>query len=181
MSSVIVAMPRIEDARKIGETLKSRGMQSIEICTTGDGVLSKVHQLDSGVVICARSLKDMYCNQILDNLPDYFEMLLITSKEGLEQCPPDVVTITMPFRVADLINSVEMIMMQLERRIRKERKKPKKRSREEQECIDEAKRILMERNNMTEAEAFRYIQKCSMDSCTNMVETAQMILMLQMN
>ena len=171
MSSVIVAMPRIEDARKIGETLKSRGMQSIEICTTGDGVLSKVHQLDSGVVICARSLKDMYCNQILDNLPDYFEILLITSKEGLEQCPPDVVTITMPFRVA----------MQLERRIRKERKKPKKRSREEQECIDEAKRILMERNNMTEAEAFRYIQKCSMDSCTNMVETAQMILMLQMN
>ena len=31
---------------------------------------------------------------------------------------------------------------------------------------------------MDEAEAYRYIQKSSMDSGTNMVETAQMILML---
>ena len=38
--------------------------------------------------------------------------------------------------------------------------------------------VLMERNHMTEEEAFRYIQKSSMDSGTNMVETAQMILML---
>jgi len=38
--------------------------------------------------------------------------------------------------------------------------------------------LLMERNHMTEQEAFRYIQKSSMDSGTNMVETAQMILLL---
>ena len=31
---------------------------------------------------------------------------------------------------------------------------------------------------MTEEEAYRHIQKCSMDSGTNMVETAQMLLML---
>ena len=36
----------------------------------------------------------------------------------------------------------------------------------------------MERNHLSEEEAFRYIQKSSMDSGTNMVETAQMILML---
>ena len=36
----------------------------------------------------------------------------------------------------------------------------------------------MERNNLTEEEAHRYIQKCSMDNATNMVETAQMILTL---
>jgi len=36
----------------------------------------------------------------------------------------------------------------------------------------------MERNNMSEEDAHHYIQKCSMDSATNMVETAQMILSL---
>lgn len=36
----------------------------------------------------------------------------------------------------------------------------------------------MERNHLSEEEAHRYIQKSSMDSGTNMVETAQMILML---
>ncbi len=181
MGSIIVAMPKIEDARKINEILKSRGMQMIEICTTGDSVLSKVHQLDSGVVICTRNLKDMYCNQIAENLPDYFEMLLLTSKEGIMDCPPNVVTVTMPFRVSDLVSSVEMLLMQIERRIRKDKTKVKKRSKEEQETINQAKAVLMERNNMTEQEAFRYIQKCSMDSGTNMVETAQMILILQVD
>ena len=46
-------------------------------------------------------------------------------------------------------------------------------------CIrDRAKTLLMERNNMTESEAHRYIQKCSMDSGTNLVETAQMVISL---
>jgi len=31
---------------------------------------------------------------------------------------------------------------------------------------------------MTESEAHRYMQKCSMDSGTNLVETAQMVLTL---
>ena len=34
----------------------------------------------------------------------------------------------------------------------------------------------MGRNHMTEEEAHRYLQKCSMDSGTNMVETAMMVL-----
>ena len=42
--------------------------------------------------------------------------------------------------------------------------------------IKEAKCLLMERNHMSEEEAYRYIQKCSMDSSTSMVETAKMVL-----
>ena len=38
--------------------------------------------------------------------------------------------------------------------------------------------MVADRDHMTEQEAFRYIQKSSMDSGTNMVETAQMILLL---
>lgn len=181
MGSIIVAMPKMETAKKISEMLKSRGMQAIEICTTGSGILSRVHQLDSGIVICARKFTDMYCREIADSLPEYFEMLILTSKEGLALCPPDIVTITMPVHSSDLLSTIEMMLMQLERKIRKARKKPGMRSSEEQACIDKAKKLLMERNNMTEPEAFRYIQKCSMDSSTNIVETAQMILLLQID
>lgn len=56
--------------------------------------------------------------------------------------------------------------------------KPLERSREEQELIKQAKELLMDRNHMTETDAHRYLQKCSMDSGTNMVETAQMIMSL---
>ena len=179
MGSIIVAMPRLEDAEKISTMLKSRGISKIDICTTGASVLSRVHELDSGIIICARSLKDMYCKEIAENLPEYFEMLLLTSKDVLEHCPENVTIIEIPFRIAELLQTIELISMNLERRIKRNRSKSKKRSREEQVYIDQAKKLLMEKNQMTEQEAFRYIQKSSMDSCTNMVETAQMILLLQ--
>ena len=47
--------------------------------------------------------------------------------------------------------------------------------------IDAAKKLLMDRNSMTEEEAHRYMQKCSMDSGTNLVETAEMVFALMMN
>ena len=62
------------------------------------------------------------------------------------------------------------------RRRRRAKTKPKVRRPEEEKQIREAKEVLMARNNMTEQEAYRYLQKCSMDSSTNMVETAQMVL-----
>ena len=44
------------------------------------------------------------------------------------------------------------------------------------ELIERAKALLMEKKSMTEIQAHKYLQKCSMDSGTNMVETAHMIL-----
>jgi response regulator NasT len=54
----------------------------------------------------------------------------------------------------------------------------RKRSTEEKAVIDQAKALLMERNHMSESEAHRYLQKNSMESGTNMLETAQMVLMI---
>lgn len=84
----------------------------------------------------------------------------------------------MPMKASVLIDTVNDMLYHLERRIKKEKKKPKPRSEKEQNYISNAKRLLMEKNQMTEEEAYRHIQKCSMDSGTNMVETAQMLLML---
>ena len=84
--------------------------------------------------------------------------------------------VTMPLSVYELVNTLEMMLQSAARRRKKERAKPKVRSAEEQHIIDRAKSLLIERNHMTEAH--RYMQKCSMDSGTNLVETAQMVLTL---
>ena len=80
----------------------------------------------------------------------------------------------MPIKVNDLCSTIEMMLQAQVRRRRKLRSQPRRRSPQEQKIIDDAKAILMERNNMSEPEAFRYIQKCSMDSGNTMVESAQM-------
>ena len=49
---------------------------------------------------------------------------------------------------------------------------------EERKLIQDAKTLLMDRNHMTEEEAHRYIQKCSMDSGNSLVETARMVFSL---
>lgn len=56
--------------------------------------------------------------------------------------------------------------------------RPQKRREEDQKAIDTAKAILMERNRMTEPEAHKYLQKCSMDSQVSLIEAAQMVISL---
>ena len=72
-----------------------------------------------------------------------------------------------------------MMAEAIEKRRRQRRSAPAKRSPEEQAAILEAKRILMERDHMSEKEAYRYIQKYSMDSGNDMTETARMIISIK--
>ena len=179
MGSIIIALPRLEDAKRISDILKRRGLEPTAVCTSASNVLSQIHQLDSGIVICSSRFPDMYYTQLAEYLPEYFEMLLLASPATIENCPSGIMNLTMPFRPTDLLSTVEMMLQQLARRIKKQKAGPKKRTEQEQNYINNAKWVLMERNNMTEQEAFRYIQKCSMDSGTNMVESAQMILLMK--
>ena len=57
-----------------------------------------------------------------------------------------------------------------------QRKKLRERTPEQKALIEEAKSIIMQNNGMTEAEAHSYLQKYSMDSGMNMVNTAKLIL-----
>ena len=89
-----------------------------------------------------------------------------------------IVYLPMPLKVHDLLCTMEMMVQARRRLRRRERSQPRQRSSKEQAQIDQAKALLMERNGMTEAEAHRYIQKCSMDNGTSLTETAQMIISL---
>ena len=126
-SSIVIALPKIEDAKKIRTILNRHGLTVASVCSSVSNALANITELDSGVLICGYKLTDAYYKDALDDLPQYFEMLLLASQRIIDEAP----------------NSVSTVQMQ-----------------------------------MTEDEAYRHIQKCSMDSGTNMVETAQMLLML---
>ena len=53
MSSIIIVLPKLEDAKQIKDILARRGLTAAALCTTASMALSQVHQLDSGVVICS--------------------------------------------------------------------------------------------------------------------------------
>ena len=124
-------------------------------------------------------MQDMQYTELRELLPEQFEMLLTAAPDKwMDDMPPGVVGLPSPIKVHDLVNTLEMMIQTLERRRRKRRKSARKRSAEEKAVIDQAKALLMERNHMSESEAHRYLQKSSMESGTNMLEAAQMVLMI---
>lgn len=178
MSSIVIALPKIEDARKIRTILSNHGFSVAAVCSTASRALSEASQLEYGILVCGYHLSDMYYYDIVQCLPKNFELLLLASERIVMNAPSSVLSVKMPMKVSDLVNTVNMVLIQQERHRKKDRKKPKPRSWKEQNYISNAKMLLMQRNHLSEEEAYRYIQKCSMDSGTNMVETAQMLLML---
>ncbi len=179
MGCIIIAMPKSEDSNRIAEMLTSNGvMLDIEICNTASEVLRLSNDREFGVVICTKKLKDMGYFELSQYLPSFFGMIVMTKDETLETFSGKTVKLLMPFKPRELLATVEMMTSTFVRTIRKKKNVPIKRSNPQKEIVDKAKRLLMDRNAMTEPEAFRYIQKSSMDSGRSMVESAQMILML---
>lgn len=178
MTGVIVVLPKIEDARNMKNLLVRNGIDVLGVCTTGAQTIALADGLGDGIVLCGYKLADMLYSQLREDLPPGFEMLLMASSQviGSGIATGDMMCLVMPLKVHDLINTVDMMIQGIERRKRKLREAPRERSQGDRQLIEEAKTVLMNRNHMSEEEAHRYIQKCSMDSGTNMVETAQMVL-----
>ncbi len=177
MSSIIVVFPKIENAKSIRNLLVRYGYTVTAVCSTGAQALNAVDGAVNGIVICGYRFPDMMYHQLKENLPPKFEMLLLGSPAVISQCRgDDVLCVSMPLKAQDLIDTINMIERNFTRRKKRERENPKVRDSKEQATILEAKRLLMERNHMSEEEAHRYIQKTSMNNGTNMVETAEMVI-----
>lgn len=179
MLSIIIAFPKIEDANNIKMLLIRNGYEVNATCTTGAQAIGIANELDEGIVISGYRLPDMLYRELNGYLPKGFEMLLLASAQRLlESSEGNIVSLSMPIKGHDLINTLQMMTYNYMRKKKKERNKPRERSQEERDVIQRAKLLLMDRNNMSEEEAHRYIQKTSMDSGTNLVEMAEMILSL---
>ena len=177
MVGLIVVFPNKDNATNIRNLLMRGGMTVTGVCTTGAQAIQYADTLDEGIVVCGYKMKDMMYTELREYLPDTFEMLLIASKDKWSNGEANgVMGLSMPIKVYDLMNTMDMMLTTMARRRKKKKQELKNRNPEQQALIKKAKLLLMERNNMSEAEAHRYLQKSSMDSGTNMVETAEMVL-----
>ena len=179
MNNIIVAFPKEELARNIKKILAQSGYSVIAVCTTGASALEHVNGMDSGILVCGYGVVDMMYLEIYEYLPKGFQMLLIASLENVSERGMDnLVTLATPLKVHELLQTIEMMDYTVTRYKKKQRQRPKIRSDEEQQTINRAKALLMDRNDMTEDEAHKYIQRRSMENGTGLVEISHMILSL---
>lgn len=177
--NIIVAFPKIENAKSVRSILLKSGYTVDAVCCSGAQVLRAANDLDSGIVICTYRLPDMVYSELYEYLTPRYDMLLIGSNRQIqERETEDIVGLSTPLKVHELLQTVAMMAEVSARKKKKRKQKPKSRSEEEKRIIDQAKMLLMERNHLSEKEAHRYLQKHSMDNGTSLVETAQMIVSL---
>lgn len=177
--NVIIVFPKIENGQNIKRILLQNGYEVNAVCTTGAQVLQQANNLSAGIVVCGYKFVDMMYEELYEYLPPQFEMLLVASAGVCDsRARQDILCLRMPLQVHELIQTMNMMSGTVIRRKKKLRQMPKERTKEEKLLLSDAKELLMVRNNMTEEEAHRYLQKRSMENGTGLVETAQMILSL---
>ena len=182
MGSIIIGLPRQETAKKIKEILQRHCFREVFVVSTAAAALQEIGRLSHGIVISGTKFPDMDYTDFLECLPRYFDLLLLDTTQNVShRRQPGLVAVTMPIKAYEFVDTVNMMIQNLDRQVVKRKDRKPKRTEKEENYIRNAKAVLIERNHMTEEEAFRYIQKSSMDTGRNMVETAQMILTLIYN
>ena len=179
MAGIIVVFPNRDNADHIRNLLVRGGLTVTVVYTAGAQAVNHADAFDEGIVLCGYKLKDMMYTELRECLPHDFEMLLIASQEKWSSAEEKGVSVlSMPLKAYELIHTVQMMAedMECRRKRRKEEKVRRGRTPAHQEMIWRAKELLMKKKQMTEEEAHRYLQKCSMDSGRDMTETAEMVL-----
>lgn len=177
MTNIIVAFAKPEEGKSVKNVLVKNGFSVAAVCTSGAQALSYADEFNDGIIITGYRQADMICVDLAQNLPNGFELVVMASQRLLSDITgTGIIGLAMPLKVHELVETIGMMSQNQTRRRKKLREKPKVRNEEDKAIIMKAKALLMERNNMTEDEAHKYLQKHSMDNGTNLVEMAQMVL-----
>lgn len=173
MEKVVVAFENAANCRRICDMLESGGVaRTIPVHSAGE-VRRIIARSDIGVVVCGYKFKDGPAARLYDELPPTCSLLVVAQQNQLDYLQDEIFRLPAPISKASLCASVRMLF-QMNRRLSLYLKP--RRNQEEEALIREAKALLMERNQMTEEQAHRWIQKQSMDTGAKLVQTARVIL-----
>ena len=111
MVAILVAMPKHDDSGRIANIIKGSDIwEDVFICDTGSEVLRRIEDMDISLVVCTRRFRDMGYEELYEYIPPGMNMLLLTKDVRMDFFSSNIVVLQMPFKTADLVNSIRMLM-----------------------------------------------------------------------
>ncbi|MDO4619151.1 MAG: response regulator [Lachnospiraceae bacterium] len=154
--------------------LQKNGIEVRISCRSGQEALRAVNRMDGGVVICSARLTDMTADELADTLGTDALFLVLARPSELDYCENEnLFRVPLPVHSGELIGGVRILLQLDEHSVAA---RLPKRTDEDKAVITQAKEVLMDKNEMTEEQAYRFIQKRSMETSTPMPDVAKMIL-----
>ena len=177
--TIIIALSNIETAKKIKSLLVQEGYQVVALCTSGNELIRMVMQYSPDLVLVGYKFKDMSLLDIYATLVDTTSFLAIVNEPYKSYIEEDTDIYCIGTKISNVLltNAIDLIF-QGKKRIKKLTKQVEKLENtiEDRKLIEKAKGKLMATSGLTENEAFRYMQKISMDSGKKMKDIASLIL-----
>ena len=84
--NVIVLFPKQEVARSIRNLLVRSGFEVTAVCATGAQVVQRMEGVEEGLVVCGYKCSDMIYSELREYLSEEVKMLLIASRQYLDDC-----------------------------------------------------------------------------------------------
>lgn len=185
MTRILIAEDEGTARMDLRETLQNRGYQVVGVVEDGRQAVELARELRPDLVLmdimmpeldgisAARVLFEERVAAVL-LLSAYSDRDLVDGAKGAGV----VGFVTKPFNEPQLVTAVEVALARYrEWQALEKELDDTKASLETRRLVDRAKGVLMDRHNLKEDEAFRRIQKLSMDSRKSMREVAEAILL----
>ncbi|MDD5017033.1 MAG: ANTAR domain-containing protein [Eubacteriales bacterium] len=183
---ITVAVHNMQAAEKIKYALQRSGYSVTDICTSGNEALRRIRSGVPDILLINFDMPDTTGLEVAtivgdENLCSVILFITSTQKDFCIDLVEDydITLFVKPINRIALLSTIEAVL-QNRRRISKLEKELSqlKQGLADRKAIERAKGILMKRKSISEAEAYRRIQKMSMDSRVAMRDIAEKIIEL---
>lgn len=183
---ITVAVPKEQTAEKIKYALQHNGYSVADVCISANEMLRKVRFNPPDILLINFDMPDMTGLEAARIVGDenLCSIILLLTSEQREYCiglieDYDITMFQKPVSRVALLSTIDAVT-QSRFRMRKLNQElfTLKKGMEDRKLIERAKGILMRKKSISEAEAYRRIQKMSMDSRVSMKDIAKRIIEL---
>ncbi|MBQ3425303.1 MAG: ANTAR domain-containing protein [Clostridia bacterium] len=170
MARIIVSGASAVSREQIDRLLVRSGFDVFRVCASSGELRRAMNACEDGVVVLAGALPDCRVDDLAADFSSGFRFLLIGRPGTLEACESlSVFRLTYPCGGNTVTGAVEMLIQMHAMSL------PRRRD-EEKALVEKAKRRLMERRGMSEAQAHRHMQQAAMTRGIRMTDIAVILL-----
>lgn len=187
--TITVAMQNEQAAEKIKYALQRNGYAIGDMCASGNEALRKVRTSPPDILLVNFEMPDVTGLEVATIIGDenLCSVILFITNTQSDFCVSivedyDITLFLKPINRIALLSTIDTVLQNRRRMGRMERELNQlKQGLEDRKAIERAKGILMKRKCISEGEAYRRIQKMSMDSRVAMRDIALKIVELSQN
>ena len=170
MARIVVAGSSEKSRAQLAQLLSSSGHLVYRVCTNGAALRRVLNECEDGLLILAGQMPDCSADELFWDYGSQVQILLIAKPPVLESCEEaGVFRLALPCSQQAVLGAVEMLTQLHRMRL-------PKRAADDRQLIEQAKRLLMQRDGLTEPQAHRALQQLAMNHGMRMTDCAAQII-----